>query len=320
MNYNTLEKWIKENYSDQEIKNVSCLYNGVINNTYLVSLSNKEKIVLKSSNSYDVGSIMRLRWQYDVQSDLRNVFPVPKVFKYCSEKSIIGNPFYIMEYIDGESKYDFNSVEKSFDLLDKLHRINPSDLTGKKYKKNTTMEEIINKTYSQYKLVETNKDLNFEYIFNWLKKSLPKETVVCFCHNDWRLSNILFSNNGDTISVIDWELSDIGDPRADLGIAMAYWFEGSDHNINRISPEPSVSFDNIYKEYFAKTYFERSGFDFSDWKFFKVFGLFRLITVGQLGGYRYRSGIIDNVVYNDIDNKVRVLINKCKKIIGEVDG
>jgi aminoglycoside phosphotransferase (APT) family kinase protein len=320
MKYGTLDIWIKENYSDIEIEDISSLHKGVVSNTNLITFSNKEKIVLKYSNTYEVGPIRKLRWQYEVQSDISNIFPVPEVFKYCSDRSIIGQPFYIMGYIDGKSKYDFDSVKKSFDLLSELHLLNLSDVVGKKYKKDIRLKEIIEKIYKQYKATEIKNNPDVDYIFIWLKNNIPRERVTCFCHNDWRMSNIIFSDDDNSPSVIDWELSGMNDPRADLGIAMAYWTEELEGGISPISPEPPFNFDHVDKDYFVKKYFEKLGFDLSDWKFFEILGLFRLIRIGKLGESRYNAGIIDSMVYNNVDIKVKILIDKCKKIIGEVDG
>ena len=320
MNSSQLNNWIKESCFDKEIHKVSSLYKGVINNTDLITFSNKDKAVLKYCNNYDVGSVIKLRWQYDVQSDLKNLFPVPKVFKYCSDRSVIGQPFYIMEYIDGESKYDFDSVKESFNLLSDLHKLNLVDIFGKKYKKDVKTENILEKIYKQYKITEINRNPDVDYIFSWLKNNVPKERITSFCHNDWRMSNVIFSNNENTVLAIDWELSDFGDPRADLGIALAYWPEKSEINAEAISPEPPFKFNHVDKDYFAKMYFEKSGFDFLDWNFFEVFGLFRLISIAQLGAYRKSAGIIDNMVYNDIDKKTELILNKCKRIIGDTCG
>ena len=69
------------------------------------------------------------------------------------------------------------------------------------------------------KIVKTELIEPMENLISWLGQNIPseQESISCLVHGDWRIDNLLFDkNNFNLIAVLDWELSTIGDPRADL--------------------------------------------------------------------------------------------------------
>mgnify|MGYP003329750990 FL=1 len=112
----------------------------------------------------------------------------------------------------------------------------------------------------QYENSKTDFIEPMENLINWLGKNIPseKESISCLVHGDWRIDNLLFDkNNFNLIAVLDWELSTIGDPRADLATQIMQWSmptgeEGRGlYGINRKAldiPE-DIEFLELYSKY-----------------------------------------------------------------------
>lgn len=295
---NNLSNYLKEN-----ILYSTCISRGISNNVYKIKLEDRE-LILKHPNVNGIFEKRSCNWEYKIQKNLSDFFPVPQTKIFCHDNSVIGFPFFIMENVDGEKKYDSLYVEKSFELLNDLHNIPLTNLMKNKIKKENSLEKNINKLYQQYYSVQGNQSSVYE-IMLWLIKNIPEEKMQCFVHNDWKMSNIIFEKNGSGV-VLDWEISDVGDPRTDLGIAMAYWSQKADEEEYDYSLDKTKIIDKFFKN---KNFYTNS------WKFFEVYGIFRLITIAELASYRYKSGIIDDVRFSKLDSKIKKFVNSCERII-----
>jgi aminoglycoside phosphotransferase (APT) family kinase protein len=309
MNNDSLSKYLKEKNISDGVTTIEVISEGISSNVYKVGLEEKKSIILKCpsfrKNAGNVFGLKRVKWQHDVQEYLSSSFPVPRPILYCLDRSIVGRPFYLMEEVIGTQKHDEKSVDQSFSLLFQLQQIDIENfLINNPYTK-TSINKFVHRLFSQYESIKTGGEA--DRVVSWLKKNIPQEESYSFVHNDWKMSNILFSSK-EVSGVLDWELSEISDPRIDFGIAMAYWPE--DDWISIESPYEKI------KQTLVDEYFKKNKLDEDSWKFFEVLGIFRLIWIGKLIEHKYRQGILMNDDYRQVYDRIYIAINRCERIIG----
>ena len=216
---------------------------------------------------------------------------IPKPYWYGDDS--LGNPFYVIERVKGETivkrLHRDARYEKARDLiavqlaeiLAGIHRIpitrerfdflprrsqNGSSALGELF-----FYENILRQYAP----EPHPAL--ELAIRWLKKRAPRSTYQTVVHGDYRLGNVIFTQDG-VRSILDWELSHIGDPMEDVGyISVQAWRFGNDAR-----PIGGIG----EREIFYKAYEKAGGFplNFDSIAFWEVFGNLKwgIITILQM--------------------------------------
>ena len=170
--------------------------------------------------------------EYSVLNALKNSdVPVAEVFYLCEDISIIGSMFYLMEFCDGAvywsaSLPEIDSNERRaamYDAMNKalvsLHSVDVDACGLSDYgKAGNYFERQLSRWSAQYKLSEMNKINAMDQLNQWLEDSLPDDDGrVCLVHGDFRLDNMMFAKDkAEIIALLDWELSTLGHPFADL--------------------------------------------------------------------------------------------------------
>lgn len=281
----------KNNGVFDSFSSIEKISSGISFDTYRALDNNKSYIIKLPKNNKDIVSIKRLQWQFNIQKYLCDFFPVPQPFNYGLGKE----PFIVMQDICGISGDDQSPNLNIIELLINLHNIDTSHfLNNYRYAKNT-LKKYTYTLVKQYETRKTGKEI--DHLAEWLLCNIPQQDVYRFIHNDLKMSNIIFHKN-EVASVIDWELSQISDPRIDLGIAMSYWSE-----------------ENKFKRDAIDKYFSEMSFNIKDWSFFEVLGLFRKISIAKLIEQKCKVGTLDHNNYEDIYDKIYLAKNRCERII-----
>ena len=90
------------------------------------------------------------------------------------------------------------------------------------------------------------------------------------------------------VGVLDWEMATLGDPLMDLGNALGYWVQADDDPLmRRMRRQPTHLPGMLRREELVELYLERTGLRPASWRFYEVFGLFRLAVIAQQIYYRY---------------------------------
>lgn len=295
INFEKIFQNAKKMNINNDIVDVKKISQGISLQTYRLFLSNNDTFIFKCpKNPSDIVSIKRLKWQFDVQKYLNNFLPVPEPIYYYLGKDLAGMPFIVMQDIVGTPG---NSIKDTMpiELLIKLHKIDiDSFLNLHKYPK-VDLNKYLNTLINQYQTRKTGTEV--DKIINWLSLNLPKQQTYSFIHNDWKMDNLLFYKKNIS-AIIDWEISQISDPRVDLGISMSYW---------------EVS--NELKNQVIFQYFNEMNLDYESWQFFEVLGIFRQICMAKLIEHKKFFGNIELNEYADVYDKIHMYINKCERII-----
>ncbi len=224
--------------------------------------------------------------------------PVPKTYLLCEDDSIIGSMFYIMEYLEGRIFWDSSLPELATNaertaIYDEMNRVLAAmhsvdiDAVGlQDYgAPGNYIERQINRWIKQYRASETETLDSMESLIKWLPENIPADDgTVTLAHGDYRLDNIMFHpTEPKVIAVLDWELSTLGHPLADLAYQCMGWaMPGSLLGVDRKALGIPSDEDYI-ADYCART--GRDGID--NWNFYLAFCYFRL--AGILQGIKKRA-------------------------------
>ncbi len=248
--------------------------------------------------------------------------PVPRPYALCQDDSVIGTAFYLMEFLPGRILADPKMPDippadrgKIFDSMnDVLARIHNVDYRavglGDFGREGQYIQRQIARWTSQYDLARTDDIASMELLKKWLPANLPPGDETRINHGDYRLGNtIVHPTEPRVIAVLDWELSTLGHPLADLGYnCMMYHFgEGFGASAGYAGMDLKAFGIPAEQEYLA-AYARRTGRkEIPDWNFFLAFSLFRLAAIVQGVYKRGLDGNASSETAKQYGNRARVL-------------
>ena len=166
----------------------------------------------------------------------RTDVPTPTAYALCEDDSVVGTPFYIMEYCDGRVLWDplLPEVPKEgrlaiykakFDVLARLHAVDYAALGLADFgRPGSYVARQISRWGKQYKASETETIEAMDRLLDWLPAHLPQNDETVLVHGDYRLDNMVFHpTEPRVLGVIDWEISTLGDPLAELSYLCMLW-------------------------------------------------------------------------------------------------
>jgi aminoglycoside phosphotransferase (APT) family kinase protein len=237
--------------------------------------------------------------EHRVMKALENTgVPVPRMRLLETDDTIIGTPFYVMDFLEGRIFRDarlpgLTPKERAavYDELNatlaKLHLVDYQAVgLGDFGRPGGYFERQVARWTKQYRGAESEHIPAMEKLIQVLPGMIPADQSVSIAHGDYRLENTMFHpTEPRLIAVLDWELCTIGHPLADIGYNGFMWhshgeswgtLDGVDFKTSGIPTEAE----------YRDAYCRRTGRDHIDnWNFYVAFGVFRLASIGQ-GVYR----------------------------------
>lgn len=274
---------------------------GQSNPTYHLSDGRGEWVLRRKPPGKLISSAHAIDREYKILSALGQTdFPVPRVRVYCEDESVIGTEFYLMDRIHGRiipdqtlpgwSAEDRRSLYASqVEILAQLHLIDYEAIgLGDYGKKGNYFARQIHVWSKQYTAADVERSAAMERLMEWLPENIPVDDTTTIVHGDFGLNNlVIHPTEGRLISVLDWELSTLGHPLADLTY----------HLSQRLSPngvfggisEAQLTEMGIpTREEYVARYCELVGRDgIEDLDFYLAFHLFR--TAGIMFGIAGRA-------------------------------
>ncbi|MGL6160656.1 phosphotransferase [Microbulbifer sp.] len=236
--------------------------------------------------------------------------PVPGVLHLCEDRELIGSLFYVMEYCEGRIFWSAAlpevdraergaMYEEMNRVLAALHSVDVEAAGLSDYgRPGNYFQRQFERWSGQYRASEIEKIAAMDELIDWLADTLPEDDGrVALVHGDYRLDNIMFARDEPrAIAVLDWELSTLGHPFADLAyqcMQLRMPAEG-----DRVSGLMGVDRHGLgiptEAEYVAR-YCERMGIGKIDnWAFYLAFSFFRLAAIIQGVAKRARDGNASN--------------------------
>jgi aminoglycoside phosphotransferase (APT) family kinase protein len=280
---------------------------GASNLTFQLTYPDRELILRRPPGGHLPKSGHDMKREYTVQSKLASAFPyVPEMVAFCDDQSVLGVDFYVMEKVRGiilrkNLPKDFEISPQSaralstswVERLVDLHAVDPATAGLQDLgKSDGYVARQIDGWTKRYGAARTRNVPSFKKVIRWLNDNQPDDVANCVIHNDWRLDNVVLDPDdpGKIIAVLDWEMATLGDPLMDLGSALAYWIEpGQKGMAEQFRLQPSNVEGMLTREEIVQLYSERSGIEIADWRFYEVYGYFRLAGIIQQIYKRYHD-------------------------------
>ncbi|HEY8568653.1 phosphotransferase [Microbulbifer sp.] len=232
--------------------------------------------------------------------------PVPNVLHLCEDRDVIGSMFYLMEYCEGRIFWDaalpeLNNGERSAfyeemnRVLAALHSVNSDAVGLSDYgRPGNYFERQFERWQGQYRASELQPISAMDQLIQWLGENLPADDGrVSLVHGDYRLDNIMFHpTESRAIAVLDWELSTLGHPFADLAYqCMQLRMPADSGNISGLMGVDRHSLGIPTEREYVARYCERMGIERIDnWAFYLAFSFFRLAAIIQGVAKRAHDG------------------------------
>lgn len=211
---------------------------GQSNPTFLLEAPDRNYVLRRKPQGTLLKSAHAVDREFRVQRALEATdVPVAKMFVLCEDDAVIGSAFYVMEHVQGRNFDDPRLPELSNDeraaAIDDMNRvlaaIHSVDIENAGLTDfgppGSYFERQVGRWTKQYRASETETVEEMDALIDWLAANTPaddgKRTLV---HGDYRLDNLLFHKNRPQVAaVLDWELSTIGHPYADLAGVIMQW-------------------------------------------------------------------------------------------------
>lgn len=262
--------------------------------------------------------------------------PVAKVYHLCEDPEVIGSMFYIMEFCDGNVHWassldDISSNQlraKMYDEMSRvmaaIHSVDLEKVGLSDYgRPGNYFQRQFDRWSAQYKASELKPIPEMDQVIEWLGQNIPEDDGrVSLVHGDYRLDNLMFSSdNQQVIAVLDWELSTLGHPFADLAYQCMGMRLPSGNGPGASSGLLGIDIGELgipsEKEYIA-SYCQRMGIERLDnWNFYLAFSFFRLAAIAQGVAKRAADGNASSKAAGGIATMVQPIATNALAIINE---
>ena len=270
---------------------------GQSNPTYLLETAEKKYVLRKKPPGELLPSAHAVDREYRIIKALEETkVPVPRTVFLCNDESIIGTIFYVMEFVDGRIFWDptlpeidenkrMKVYEETVRIMAELHKIDVEKAGLLDFgKPGNYFERQVGRWIKQYRAAETENYPEVETLIAWLEKTMPDDDgLISIVHGDYRLYNMIFDHEEESmLALLDWELSTIGHPYADLAYQCMNW------HIPQIGITPGLAGINLEKlgipseDDYVSNYCSKMGINsIPNWSFYLAFGFFRLAGIAQ---------------------------------------
>ena len=235
--------------------------------------------------------------EYRVLAALRDsAVPVPKVHVLCEDDTVIGSAFYVMDFIAGRIFWDpalpgIDSDARS-DVYDEMNRVLAAlhgiDVAAAGLadfgRPGNYFARQLARWSDQYRASETQALPDIDALMGWLEAHVPPDDgSAAIVHGDWRIDNMIFAaDSARMVAVLDWELSTIGHPVADLAYQCMQWRLPHDGAFRGLAGADRTALGIPTEDDYVARYCSRRGIGaIDDWPFYLAFSFFRLAAILQ---------------------------------------
>lgn len=283
---------------------VSQFAGGQSNPTFFVRAGERKYVLRKKPPGKLLPSAHAVDREYRVITALAGTdVPVPRTYGLCMDDAVIGQAFYLMEWVEGrifrdpmlpdlapeERRAIYRAMIRT---LAHLHAVDPNAVGLSDFgKPGNYFERQIARWIKQYEASKTDEIPSFDHLIEWLPRNIPPGDETRISHGDFRLENmVIHRSEPRVLAVLDWELSTLGHPFADVGYVLMQYHSprGFMQHIGDIdfakSGIPSA-------EEIVRWYCEDTGRDgIPRLEFYVVFALFRMAAIVQGIAMRAKLG------------------------------
>jgi aminoglycoside phosphotransferase (APT) family kinase protein len=314
---------------------VALISGGKSNLTYRVASDAGELVLRRPPLGHILPTAHDMVREHRVLSALeRTAVPVPRVLHLEPEGGPLGVSFYVMERVVGHVCRNALPVgyaqtperraaigEALVDVLADLHGVDPREVGLEDFGRPAGfMDRQLRRWSKQWEASKAHDLRALDELRDELARTLPPQRAHAIVHGDYRLDNTVLhpTRPGRVVAVLDWEMSTLGDPLADLGALLAFWSEESDPEVlaaARIVAPVTAAEGFPTRTDVISRYAERTGFDVSDADWYQAFAFFKLAVVCQGIATRAAGGAMLGSGFDEAQRLVAPLVEAGRHLI-----
>ncbi|KOS53790.1 acyl-CoA dehydrogenase [Rhodococcus rhodochrous KG-21] len=301
---------------------------GLSNLTYRLRLGDGSSVVLRRPPLGGVlPSAHDMRREWTLLTALYGTgIPVPQPLALCTDDSVLGGTFYVMSDVPGEvfrtsadtgaltgpQRRDLSTVFVG--TLTDLHALNPYEVGLADFgRPDHFNERQVRRWGEQWRRSQRQELPDMDRLLALMASRIPATHDVSIVHGDFRLDNMLVAAGTADISVnavVDWELSTLGDPLADLGLALTYWHDMHDDERALIpialgvTAHPGFMTTTEIAEQYSRT----SGRRLDELNFYQAMGAMKLAVILAGVEARFNDGHMSDQGPLSLREAIRVLV------------
>jgi aminoglycoside phosphotransferase (APT) family kinase protein len=307
---------------------VTLIAGGKSNLTYRVSSPAGDVILRRPPLGHVLPTAHDMVREYTAMAALaETAVPVPRMLHLCRDPALLGQPFYVMQAVDGHvcreslpAGYADRPEQRRaigvglVDVLADLHAVDPASVgLGEFGRPEGYLPRQVARWGKQWEATRIEGLEALDALAADLASSLPATQRSTIVHGDYRLDNTMLepTSPGRIAAVLDWELSTLGDPLADLGMLLVYWSQADDGDTRtRATVVPAATLLEGFPDRaaVAEQYAVRSGLDLTPLPWYVSFAFFKLAVVCAGIVARARGGAMVGEGFDGIEDRIAPLV------------
>ncbi len=210
---------------------------GQSNPTFFVEFDNRRMVLRKKPEGEVLPSAHAVDREYRVMRALAATgLPVPPTVLYHADTAVVGTPFYLMDRVEGRVFADnalpgMELTERRAiylamaETMARLHQVDWRAAGLADFgKEGQFFQRQLRRWTQQWALSKTRENPAIDELIGWLGAHMPDDDTTTIAHGDFKLNNLMFHpTEPRVVAVLDWELSTLGHPLADVAFNTVPW-------------------------------------------------------------------------------------------------
>jgi acyl-CoA dehydrogenase len=288
-----LGEWLRaEGFAGGEAPDIRTLSGGQSNPTFRVRTGRGDFVLRKKPDGVLLPSAHAIDREHRVMQALADSgVPVPRMRAWCGDETVVGTPFYLMDFLEGRVLADpslpgctpdergaiYDEMNR---VLARLHTVDVHALGLQSFgRPGNYVARQVARWIRQCESATLPVPEAMLRLMEWLPAHVPAQTPACLVHGDYRIDNLVFhATEPRVLGVLDWELSTLGDPLADLAyhcmawrVTPALWRGIGGLDLAALGIPDEVSY--------LRAYGQRTGIRPAHWDFYLAYNLFRMAAI-----------------------------------------
>lgn len=304
---------------------------GQSNPTFKITTATGQYVLRRKPPGELLKSAHAVDREFKVLAALANTdVPVAAVYHLCEDDEVIGSMFYLMEFKAGRVFWDpalpdLDNAQRAaiFDEMNRvmvaLHSVDIDAVGLRDFgRPGHYFQRQIDRWTKQYRAAETEVIADMDTLIEWLPNNTPDDDgKLVLAHGDFRLDNMMFHpTEPKVMALLDWELSTLGHPYADLAYQCMQLRLANDSVLAGLGGIDRRALAIPTEEEYVALYCQRMGLQgIPNWNFYVIFSMFRFASILEGVGRRALDGNASSDKAGQMKGLVRPLARMAVELI-----